>query len=99
MTTIQRLYSLGIGTHYCGWFKGYITIELRGNKYDVMWTSGKDSHDPMTGNAISVEFTEQGFGMVFESAISMHLVRNESKIKQHVRFVENKIERAYRRKK
>lgn len=96
-SVMQHLSSLGLGTHWCGWFKGYITIEGNKDKYEVMWTSGKNTHDPMTGNAISVEFTENGRGLVFESAITMHQVRDESEKEQCIKFIEKKIERAYRK--
>jgi hypothetical protein len=96
-SVMQRLYSLGLGTHWCGWFKGYITIEGNEDKYDVMWTSGKDTHDPMTGNSISVEFTENGCGLVFKSAITMHTVRDESEKEQCIKFIEKKIAYAYRK--
>lgn len=92
---MQRLFSLGLGTHWCGCFKGYITIKGNENKYEVMWTSGKNTHDPMSGSSISVEFTENGAGLVFKSAITMHPVTNENEKEQCIKFIEKKITSAY----
>jgi hypothetical protein len=94
---IQRISSIGIGTHHCGWFRGYITIEGKENNYDVMWTSGENTHDPLRGNSISVQFTDNGYGWVFKSALTMHPVRDTSEKERCIKFIEKKVDYAYRK--
>lgn len=94
---MKILKQLGAGTHYCGWFKGYISIDVKGHNFDVMWTSDKDTHDPFGHSAVSVEFTPHGIGMVCKSVLTMHIVPNETR-PYYIKFVEEKINRAYKKK-
>ena len=65
--------------------------------YDVMWTSGKETHQPLNGPAYSLVFSEQGIDRVFESALSMWPVEGKDKRLDVARFMEGKIDKAFKK--
>lgn len=97
-TLMQRLKRLGVGLHYCGWFNGYISIEGDCNKFEVMWTTDKTTHNPFDGPAVSVEYTNVGFGYVYRSALTMRPVSKDADKQYWAKWLENKINQAYDKK-
>ena len=94
--TMYLLSELGEGLHSCGWFGGWITVESNGDGYDVMWCSGKYTHNPLFGSAISVEFFNNQIGWVFKSAISMWPVRDEDEQQNWAEWIKEKVSKAAR---
>lgn len=92
---MHRLFLLGEGSHYCGWFKGWVSIRGDSKKCEVMWTTSKEEHNPIFSTAISVEFRNEGIGYVFTSAITMHLVKDEKDRIECAKRVVKKIGNAY----
>lgn len=90
-----QLSSLGNGSHFCGFNKGWISIDGNENKFDVMWTSSKDTHNPLKGSAISGTFIFGEIKSVYKSALTMHAVSEERDIKHWSEFLVKKIDRAY----
>ena len=96
---LSQIEFLGVGLHWCGWFAGWITVEATEGGFDVMWCSGKGTHNTLSGPALSVEFIRSGGTKnVFTSAITMHLVRGKENKGKVVSRLSRKIEKAARRK-
>lgn len=95
----KDLISLGTGVYYCGWFKGYLTIENELDVYTVMWTSSETSHDPLGDPAVSIDFSSDGVGLVFKSALTMHPVSSENEKKIYIKFITKKLRSYYKHQK
>lgn len=92
--TLERLETLGEGSHRC--YRGWIAVERKSNCWDVMWTTGKDTHFRGGGaKAISVQFKDDwSLGWVFKSAITMWPVRDSVEREEWATWMEGKIKEA-----
>lgn len=93
--TFTQLQKLGNGIHYCGWFLGYIEVTQKRDSFEVMWCSGKHTHNAYLGRAVSVDFFEHKVSNVFESALTMHPVNGDTS--EHVKFMQRKVYKAFKR--
>jgi len=81
--------------------KGYLTIDDQGDKWNVMWTSGRDVHNRGEGSAYSINVSKKDGEVVrdsasptgvWKSALSMWPVRDKgvaAKIVEHMRGLIN----------
>ena len=96
--TISNLTRLGDGSHKCGRFAGWITVRNTGDAFEVMWTTGRDTHQPLDGPAVFATFSDAGATHVCRSALSMWPERDTARAARFVVALEKKIQKAVSRK-
>ena len=96
--TMSNLTRLGDGSHKCGWFAGWITVRNTGRAFEVMWTTDRDTHQPLDGPAVAATFSEAGATHVCRSALTMWPERDAAKAARFVAALEKKIQKAVSRK-
>lgn len=94
---IQCLNALGEGYHRCGMFGGWIEVTRKGIGWDVIWCSGKTTHDPLSGPSVAATFFDDRVDDVYRSSISMWPVTGERRKVKYIQFLAQKICKAANR--
>ena len=95
--------SVEIGSSFYLFSKGWLNIDENDDAYHVMYTSAKDTHNPLSGPALGVDFTKAtgdrykryGLSGAWRSALSMWPVRDEVEAHQVYMQVRRYIKSAY----
>ncbi|OFY52486.1 MAG: hypothetical protein A2W93_14165 [Bacteroidetes bacterium GWF2_43_63] len=95
----MQLWLLGEGVFKVkGFFAGYITVKKKYiGGYSVMWTTGKDTHNPFGGPAYYFEILQdRSIKNTMQSALTFH-PDNESEREETIEILFNKIDRAFQK--
>jgi len=91
---MRQLSVLGYGPHWCGWFRGWITVDAQSDGFAVLWCSGRTTHQRLAGTAVSVTFFEDRIGDVFKTAISLWPVRDDCERRRLADWMKRKVNQA-----
>lgn len=109
LSTFEKIRALGHGSHHCGrsflFSKGWIDVNFYPDCVDisieritVYWMEGKNSSSHGTAKAITYDIRTKKILYAFQQAISMWMVNDKYKKRSIIKYMNRKIDAAYKLK-